>query len=162
MLVNACVPYPERNIFWISPKMDDEMAADLVTERKESGPGSLIDEALILVKAGDGGNGASSFRHEKFVPRGGPDGGDGGRGGDVLLRGTRGLNTLLPFRYRAEFRAERGGNGRGAKQHGKRGPDLVIDVPLGTIARSEGEVIADITGDGQTVAVARGGKGGLG
>src|SRR3954465_995428 len=117
-----------------------------MTQKRES---AFIDEARIYVKAGDGGNGASSFRREKFVPRGGPDGGDGGRGGDVILRGARNLNTLLHFQNQIHFRADRGGNGAGAKKHGKRGPDLYIDVPLGTIISDEQGVIADITRDGQ-------------
>src|SRR5574341_418670 len=93
----------------------------------------LIDEARILVRAGDGGNGGVSFRHEKYVPRGGPDGGDGGRGGDLILRATRSLNTLAPFAHRTRFAAEPGGHGAGANKHGKRGADLTVDVPLGTV-----------------------------
>ena len=122
----------------------------------------LVDEARILVRAGDGGNGIVSFRREKYVPRGGPDGGDGGRGGDVILRATRGLNTLAPFAHRTSFAAGRGGNGAGALKHGKRGPDLVIDVPLGTTVREGEQVLGDLTHDAQQVVVARGGKGGLG
>jgi len=122
----------------------------------------LIDEARIFVKAGDGGNGIVSFRREKYVPLGGPDGGDGGRGGDVLLRGKHGLNTLAAFAHQTRFNAERGGNGRGARQHGKRGQDLAIDVPLGTLVVDDRGALADITHDGQTVVVARAGKGGLG
>ena len=122
----------------------------------------LVDEARILVRAGDGGNGIVSFRREKYVPRGGPDGGDGGRGGDVVLRATRSLNTLAPFSHKSRFAAERGGNGAGATKHGKRGGDLVVDVPIGTVASSDDEVLADLTHDGQRVIVARGGKGGLG
>jgi len=130
-----------------------------MTQKRES---AFIDEARIYVKAGDGGNGASSFRREKFVPRGGPDGGDGGRGGDVILRGNRNMNTLLHFQNQIHFRAERGGNGAGSKKHGKRGIDLFIDVPLGTVIADEEGVIADITREGQEVQVARGGKGGIG
>ncbi len=125
-------------------------------------PDSFLDEARILVKAGDGGNGASSFRREKFVPFGGPDGGDGGRGGDVLLQGNHNLNTLSWFQNRSHFEAERGGNGQGARRHGKRGADLTIDVPLGTQVFDEEGLSADITQDGERVQVARGGKGGLG
>jgi GTPase len=128
-------------------------------------PGSVerfADEARILVKAGDGGNGIVSFRHEKFIPFGGPDGGDGGRGGDILLRGNRNLDSLERFQHEAAFRAERGGHGRPSKQHGKRGPDVVIDVPLGTVAFDDNGIIADVTEDGETVAIARGGKGGIG
>lgn len=123
---------------------------------------SFADEARVLVKAGDGGNGARSFRREKYVPLGGPDGGDGGRGGDVIFRGRRDLWELSPLVRARRFAAERGGDGRGAKQHGKRGADRVVDVPLGTIVREGKSLIGDITRDGQEVAVARGGKGGLG
>lgn len=122
----------------------------------------LVDEARISVRAGDGGNGIVSFRREKYVPRGGPDGGDGGRGGDVILRGSRGLNTLAPFAHRTSFAAERGGNGAGATKHGKRGADVVIDVPIGTVVYDGAELLADLTHEGQQVAVARGGKGGIG
>lgn len=122
----------------------------------------FADEVRIFVKAGDGGNGIASFRREKFVPLGGPDGGDGGRGGEVFLRGTRNLNTLACFRQQVRFRAERVGDGRGARKHGRRGADLSVDVPLGTVVFDDQGVVADITRDGQTVAVARGGKGGLG
>lgn len=122
----------------------------------------FADEARIPIKAGNGGNGARSFRHEKYVPLGGPDGGDGGRGGDVILRGNRDLWELSPVVRRQKLTAERGGDGRGAKQHGKRGADLKVEVPLGTLIRSDGQVIGDITRNGQEVVVARGGRGGLG
>ena len=132
-------------------------------ERSSSpSPSAFIDEARIFVKAGDGGNGIVSFRREKYVPLGGPDGGDGGRGGDVILRGSRSVNTLLGFQHRIHHRAERGGNGGGAKKHGKRGANLIIDVPLGTMVSDAEGFLADITREGQEVAVARGGKGGLG
>ena len=124
--------------------------------------GSFIDEARIYVRAGNGGDGAMSFRREKFVAYGGPDGGDGGRGGDVLMRATHNLNTLAGFRHNMHFRADHGGNGGGAKKHGKRGSDLTIDVPVGTVVSDEHGVLADLTKDGQVVAVARAGKGGLG
>ena len=123
---------------------------------------SLVDEARIFVQAGAGGNGIASFRREKYVPRGGPDGGDGGRGGDVILRASRSLNTLAPFAHRTRFAAERGGHGAGATKHGKRGEDVVVDVPIGTVVVDGPEPIADLTHDGQQVIVARGGKGGLG
>ena len=122
----------------------------------------LVDEVRILVRAGDGGHGIASFRREKYVPRGGPDGGDGGRGGDVIVRASRGLNTLAPFVHKTSFAAERGGNGAGAMKHGKRGADLVIDVPIGTVVYEGGQPVADLTHENQQVAVARGGKGGLG
>ena len=123
---------------------------------------SLVDEARIFVQAGAGGNGIASFRREKYVPRGGPDGGDGGRGGDVILRASRSLNTLAPFAHRTRFAAERGGHGAGATKHGKRGEDVVVDVPIGTVVVDGLEPIADLTHEGQQVIVARGGKGGLG
>ena len=122
-------------------------------------PSAFIDEARIFVKAGDGGNGIVSFRREKFVPLGGPDGGDGGRGGDVLLRGSRSINTLLGFQHRIHHRADRGGNGGGAKKHGKRGANLIIDVPLGTVVSSAEGFLADITLRARRSPSARGGKG---
>src|ERR1700704_6312501 len=94
-----------------------------------------IDEGRIWVKAGDGGNGVVSFRREKFVPFGGPDVGDGGRGGSVYLVARAGVSTLLEFSRRRQFEAEKGGSGRGARQHGKAGEDLVIAVPPGTLVR---------------------------
>jgi GTP-binding protein len=124
--------------------------------------GTFIDEARIYVRAGNGGDGAMSFRREKFIPLGGPDGGDGGRGGDVILRATHNLNTLVNFRNQMHFRAEHGGAGAGGKKHGKRGADLMIDVPIGTVIADEHGVMADLTHEGQTVTVARAGKGGLG
>jgi GTP-binding protein len=127
-----------------------------------SDDGAFIDEARIYVRAGNGGDGAMSFRREKFVPYGGPDGGDGGRGGDVILRATHNVNTLASFRHQMHFRAEHGGHGGSARRHGKRGADLVIDVPIGTVVSDEHGVVADLTREGQTVAVARAGKGGLG
>lgn len=123
----------------------------------------FLDEAQIWVKAGDGGNGSASFRREKYVPRGGPDGGDGGRGGSVNLVADPQKTTLLDFRYRKHFKAERGGNGAGGKRHGKAGEDLDIPVPPGTIVRTlDGEVIADLDAPGKRVTVALGGRGGLG
>ena len=123
----------------------------------------FIDEARIYVEGGHGGNGAVSFRREKYVPHGGPDGGDGGRGGDVVLVVDEGLNTLLPFRYQRHFRAERGRHGSGAKKHGKRGRDLEVRVPPGTVVYDdEGHLLADLTRPGQTFVAARGGRGGRG
>lgn len=121
-----------------------------------------VDEARIWVKAGDGGNGVVSFRREKFVPFGGPDGGDGGRGGSVYLVAKAGVSTLLEFARKRHFRAERGGHGRGARQHGKAGQDLLIVVPPGTHVRSEDGLTADLVRVGDSVMVARGGRGGLG
>jgi GTP-binding protein len=125
-------------------------------------PTSALDEARIYVKGGDGGNGALSFRREKYVPRGGPDGGDGGRGGSVYLRVNPNENTLLRFERQRHFRAERGGHGAGAKKHGRKGQDLIIDVPPGTVVRDEHGVLADLVQPGELLLVARGGRGGLG
>ena len=124
----------------------------------------LIDRARIFVKAGDGGNGSSSFRREKFVPRGGPDGGDGGRGGSVVLRVKPNITSLLKFQFNEQFKAERGGSGRGQKRTGKAGQSLYIDVPAGTVVWDDesGEVLADLTDPGEEVVIARGGRGGLG
>src|SRR5687767_14345697 len=97
----------------------------------------LVDQARIWIKAGDGGDGLATFRREKYVPRGGPDGGDGGRGGSVLLEVDPRLNTLLRFRYDQRFEAERGGNGGSGRKHGRDGKDLVIKVPPGTVVRAE-------------------------
>lgn len=124
----------------------------------------FVDEATIRVEAGTGGNGALSFRREKFIPRGGPDGGDGGNGGSVYLIGQEGLNTLADFRHTRVFRAEKGAKGGGANCTGKSGKDLYIQVPLGTRvtdAESE-ELIGEVTRHGETMLVAHGGKGGLG
>ena len=124
----------------------------------------LIDRARIWVRAGDGGNGSASFRREKYVPRGGPDGGDGGRGGTVYLRAKSNLNSLLPFQFTTRFKAEQGGPGRSQQRHGKNGKDLFVDVPVGTLVWDDesGEILADLTEDDERTAVARGGRGGLG
>lgn len=124
----------------------------------------FVDRVRIYVKAGDGGNGAVSFRREKYVPRGGPDGGDGGDGGFVILRADAGLSTLLRFKHQKRFVAENGQHGRGKKQAGKSGEDLIIDVPVGTVVKDSqtGEIIADLDKHGMMVCVARGGKGGRG
>jgi GTP-binding protein len=121
-----------------------------------------VDEARIWVKAGDGGNGIVSFRREKFVPFGGPDGGDGGRGGSVYLVARQGISTLLDFTHQRHFKAERGGHGRGARQHGKAGHDLELGVPPGTHVTSGDGLNADLLRPGDRVMVARGGRGGLG
>ncbi len=124
----------------------------------------FFDEALITVYAGDGGDGAVSFRREKYVPRGGPDGGDGGRGGNVVMVADRNLNTLIDYRYTRIFRAEHGQNGRGSDCYGKSGSDLILRVPVGTVVTDlgSGEIIADLDHDGATAIVAKGGAGGLG
>jgi len=123
-----------------------------------------FDEATITVRSGSGGNGAISFRREKFVPRGGPDGGDGGRGGDVILEVNPTLNTLLAFSRKREFTAQDGGRGQGRKMHGKSAPALVIQVPPGTVVRdaATGALLGDLTEPGQQLQVARGGRGGRG
>ncbi|HHV62381.1 MAG TPA: GTPase ObgE [Firmicutes bacterium] len=124
----------------------------------------FIDTAKIFVKAGDGGPGCVSFRREKYVPRGGPDGGDGGDGGDVIVRVDPGLTTLMDFRYRRHYKAERGQRGMGSNMSGRDGEDLVIRVPPGTVIRDAetGEEIADLVEIGDSVVVARGGRGGRG
>jgi GTP-binding protein len=124
----------------------------------------FVDYAKIHVKAGDGGRGCVSFRREKYVPRGGPDGGDGGRGGSVIIKATKELNTLLDFRYKREYKAERGEHGKGSNKHGRDGEDNIIPVPIGTLVKdAETEtVIADLDHDGAEVVVAKGGRGGLG
>ena len=124
----------------------------------------FVDRVKIFVKAGDGGRGCVSFRREAHVPRGGPDGGVGGTGGDVVLVGTSHQNTLLPLRYHTEFRAERGRHGGPGNRTGRRGEDLLIQVPPGTRASvdSAGEALGEVLSDGQRLVVARGGRGGRG
>lgn len=124
----------------------------------------FVDYVKIHVKAGDGGSGCVSFRREKYVPRGGPDGGDGGRGGHVIFRATEELNTLLDFKYRREYKAEKGQHGMGKKMHGRDGKDLIIPVPVGTLVKDAdtGEVLVDLDRDEAEVLVANGGRGGLG
>ncbi|MDR7533965.1 MAG: GTPase ObgE [Armatimonadota bacterium] len=124
----------------------------------------LIDRVRVYVKGGDGGNGCVAFRREKFVPKGGPDGGDGGAGGDVVVVADEGLATLVDFKYRQHLRAGRGGHGEGGRRAGRRGADLVVPVPVGTIVRDAdtGEVLADLIAHGQRVVLARGGRGGRG
>ncbi len=124
----------------------------------------FVDTAKIFVKAGDGGNGAIAFRREKYVPRGGPAGGDGGRGGDVIFVADEGLRTLMDFRYQRHFKAPRGENGRNKNQHGADAEDLIIRVPPGTLVydAKTGRLLADLTQHQQRVIVARGGRGGRG
>ncbi|HOP94920.1 MAG TPA: GTPase ObgE [Dictyoglomaceae bacterium] len=124
----------------------------------------FIDHAKIYVKAGDGGNGCVAFRREKYVPKGGPAGGDGGKGGDVILEADENLDTLLDFHYKRHYYAQSGEHGKGKNQKGKSGEDLVIRVPVGTLVFSDetGELIADLSYNGQKVVVAKGGKGGRG
>ncbi len=125
---------------------------------------AFVDEARFYVRAGDGGNGCVSFRREKFVPRGGPDGGDGGHGGSVFIVASSRLRSLLDFRYRSHFKAENGASGQGKRKHGRKGGDRVIMVPCGTLIRDDesGEVIADLVNDGDRFVAARGGGGGKG
>lgn len=124
----------------------------------------FVDEAIIKVQAGDGGNGCVSFRREKYIPRGGPDGGDGGDGGSVWLVGDEGLNTLVDFRHQRLHRAERGQNGMGRQMTGRKGTDLEVRVPVGTRVRDldTDEVIGEVLGHGQKLLVAQGGRHGLG
>lgn len=124
----------------------------------------LVDKARIKIISGKGGNGSVSFRREPFVPEGGPDGGDGGKGGDVIIRANRNLTTLMDFKYKKKFKAEDGQDGMKKKCFGKNGEDLIIDVPVGTVVTDEatGHVMADLVKDGQSVVAAKGGKGGNG
>ena len=124
----------------------------------------FIDEVKIYLKAGNGGNGSSNFRREKFVPRGGPDGGDGGRGGSVILKCSKDLNTLIDFRFQQHFIAKCGVNGQGRNKNGLSGKDLILTVPLGTqvMNEDEGESIYDLMEDGEEFVIAKGGRGGLG
>jgi GTP-binding protein len=124
----------------------------------------FIDEAKIYVKAGDGGRGCVSFRREKYVPRGGPNGGDGGNGGDVIMIAKRNMSSLLDHRYQQHYRAKRGEHGRGKDQHGKNSENLLIPVPMGTIVKDfeTGEFLGDLTENNQELVVAKAGRGGKG
>ncbi|MCQ2561310.1 MAG: GTPase ObgE [Clostridia bacterium] len=124
----------------------------------------FIDKAKINIKSGKGGNGAVSFRREANVPQGGPDGGNGGKGGDVVIVADRNLRTLMDFKYRTKYEAERGEDGRGRQQFGKDGEDLIIKVPVGTVVKDveSNAVMADLIKDGQSVIAAKGGRGGKG
>src|SRR5213596_2547509 len=124
----------------------------------------FIDQATIRVKAGDGGNGCVAFRREKYVPKGGPSGGDGGSGGSVYVIATKRLNTLYHLQFQREWRAGRGQHGMGSNCSGQHGDDVIIELPVGSIVRDEatGEVLADLSADGERVLVAKGGRGGWG
>ena len=129
----------------------------------------FIDKVRIHVKGGDGGAGCMSFRREAHVPKGGPDGGDGGHGGNVVVKADASLSSLIEYRFKHHFKAERGTHGKGSRMHGATGEDLVLKVPVGTVVREyfedtkeTGEMIADLTHDGESVVVARGGMGGRG
>ena len=122
----------------------------------------FVDTATVKIRAGKGGDGAVSFRHEKYVDKGGPDGGDGGRGGDVVFRATKDLNTLLNFRYKPELTAENGQAGSKRNRRGRGGEQLIVKVPVGTLVRKDQELIVDLAEDGQQAVVAMGGDGGFG
>ncbi len=122
----------------------------------------FVDIAKVKLQAGKGGDGAVSFRHEIYIPKGGPDGGDGGRGGSIIFRADKDTNTLIDFRYNPELKAQNGKNGAGQRAAGRSGKDLIVEVPIGTVVRREGEVIADLVADGQEAVIARGGEGGFG
>ena len=122
----------------------------------------FVDTAKIFVQAGRGGNGAVSFRRELYIEKGGPDGGDGGKGGNVVFRATKDLNTLLNFRYKPEIKAKNGENGSKRNKTGKSGEDLIVKVPVGTLVKRDGEILADLKFDGEEAIVARGGDGGFG
>ncbi|PAD36407.1 GTPase ObgE [Terribacillus saccharophilus] len=124
----------------------------------------FVDQVKVFVKAGDGGNGLVAYRREKYIPLGGPAGGDGGSGGDVIFKVDEGLNTLMDFRYQRHFKAKRGENGMSKGQHGKNSEPLILPVPPGTLVRDEdtGEVIADLTKHEQEAVIAKGGRGGRG
>lgn len=122
----------------------------------------FVDVAKVFVKAGRGGDGIVSFRHEIYIDKGGPNGGDGGRGGDVIFKAMENLNTLLDFRYKPELKAENGANGGKQNKHGKSGENLIVKVPVGTIVRRNGDIIADLTENNQEVVIAIGGRGGFG
>lgn len=124
----------------------------------------FLDRARIVVKGGDGGNGVTAFRREKFVPRGGPSGGDGGRGGSVYMEATDQLNTLLQFRFNPEYRGGRGKHGEGSNRHGRDGEDITILIPVGTIVTDAetGELIHDFSEAGERINIAPGGRGGRG
>jgi GTP-binding protein len=132
--------------------------------RYREGPSMFIDEVKIFVKGGDGGAGCTSFRREAHVPKGGPDGGDGGRGGNVVLQADASVSSLIDYRYKRHFKADRGRHGKGAIRNGARGDDMILKVPLGTLVRNAetGEVMDDLTRPGQRAVVAWGGYGGRG
>jgi len=122
----------------------------------------FVDTAKVFIQAGKGGNGAVSFRQEIYVDKGGPDGGDGGRGGDVVFRATKNVNTLIDFRFKPELKAKVGQNGGKQNKRGRSGDPLVVNVPMGTVVKREGVIIADLTEDEQKVVIAKGGDGGFG
>ena len=122
----------------------------------------FVDTAKVFIKAGKGGNGAVSFRHEIYIPKGGPDGGDGGKGGDVVFVASKDCDTLIDFRFQPKLIAEDGKAGSGQKSSGKSGKDLIVEVPVGTVVKRDGEIVADLTHDEERTIVAHGGDGGYG
>ncbi len=122
----------------------------------------FVDTAKVKLQAGKGGDGAVSFRHEIYIPKGGPDGGDGGRGGSIIFRADKDTNTLIDFRFNPELKAENGRNGSGQRSAGRSGKDLIVEVPVGTVVRHDGVVLADLATDGQEAVIAKGGDGGFG
>src|SRR5438309_75848 len=124
----------------------------------------FLDQAKVYIRSGDGGNGCVAFRREKFIEFGGPNGGDGGRGGDVVIEAVSGLNTLIDYRYQQHFKAERGHNGMGKDRHGASGRDIILKVPAGTQILDEDNetLLADVTHAGERVVLAKGGNGGFG
>ncbi len=122
----------------------------------------FVDTAKVKLQAGKGGDGAVSFRHEIYIPKGGPDGGDGGKGGSIIFRADKDTNTLLDFRYNPELKAEDGHNGSGQRSAGRSGKDLIVEVPIGTVVRRDGEILADLAEDTEEAVIAKGGDGGFG
>lgn len=122
----------------------------------------FVDTAKVFISAGKGGNGAVSFRHEIYIDKGGPDGGDGGKGGDVVFEATENLNTLIDFRFKPELKAAHGKNGSKQNKRGKSGEDFIVKVPMGTLVKRNGELIADLTENGERYVIAKGGDGGFG
>lgn len=122
----------------------------------------FIDKAKVEIKAGDGGNGLISYRREAHIPKGGPDGGNGGRGGDVIFKATRYVSTLLAYRYKRKYHAENGQKGQTKNFQGKNGQDLILEVPIGTIIKHDGQIICDLNTDEATFTIAKGGRGGRG
>ncbi len=122
----------------------------------------FVDTAKVSLKAGKGGDGAVSFRHEIYIPKGGPDGGDGGKGGDIIFKADRNTNTLIDFRFTPILEAENGKNGSGQRSAGRSGKDLIVDVPVGTTVKKDGKVLADLIKDGDEAIIAKGGSGGFG
>ena len=122
----------------------------------------FVDTAKVFIKAGKGGNGTISFRHEIYIPKGGPDGGDGGKGGDVVFVASKDCDTLIDFRFQPKLIAEDGKAGSGQKSSGKSGKDLIVEVPIGTVVKRDGEIVADLTHDEERAIVAHGGDGGYG